>query len=231
VSDNNEILKKLKMKYENLKEFIVTTKSSKSTIYRFYRKNEDLFIETKLKSNKRMFPCDHARYFDSEIMHDENKLLRLQNSSMRSLINCLMDRKSLPSMLWAFDWSFFYTVAYKAERNKISCFKQMNGLYEHLNDKYGSSTAIRLFFSTEPFDNRKGYHNHFVLHIANKKLHVEVMEEIRTYFSYDRVEAAPYDKYQAGLFYATKGGLVGEDWDILGNNLKQDGIDYANKGN
>ena len=57
------------------------------------------------------------------------------------------------------------------------------------------------------------------------------MEEIRNYFSYDRVEAAPYDKYQAGLFYATKGGLVGEDWDILGNNLKQDGIDYANKGN
>ena len=50
-------------------------------------------------------------------------------------------------------------------------------------------------------------------------------------FSYDRVEASPYDKYQAGLFYATKGGLVGEDWDILGNNLKQDGIDYANKGN
>jgi hypothetical protein len=36
------------MKYENLKKFIISTKSSKSTIYKFYKKNEDLFSETKL---------------------------------------------------------------------------------------------------------------------------------------------------------------------------------------
>jgi hypothetical protein len=61
------------MKYEDLKKFIISTKASKSTIYRFYKKNEDLFAETDFKNGKRIFPCDHARYFDSEIMFDENK--------------------------------------------------------------------------------------------------------------------------------------------------------------
>jgi hypothetical protein len=30
--------------------------------------------------------------------------------------------------------------------------------------------------------------------------------------------------YKAGLFYISKEGLVGEDWDIMGNNLKKDGL-------
>jgi len=115
------------MKYENLKKFIISTKSSKSTIYRFYKKNEDLFAETDLKNGKRMFPSDHARYFDSEIMFDENKALRQENQSMRNLIDCLADKQSLQHTFWQMDWSFFFTVAYKGDRNKTSCFKQMHG--------------------------------------------------------------------------------------------------------
>lgn len=83
------------MKYEDLKKFIVRTKASKSTIYRFYKKNEDLFAETKKPNRERLFPVDHARYFDSEIMFDENKILRQENKSMRSLIDCLADKESL----------------------------------------------------------------------------------------------------------------------------------------
>jgi len=75
------------MKYESLKKFIISTKASKSTIYKFYKKNEDLFAETSLRNGKRMFPADHARYFDSEIMFDENKALRQENQSMRNLID------------------------------------------------------------------------------------------------------------------------------------------------
>ncbi len=78
------------MKFENIKEFIITTKSSKSKIYRFYKKNEELFSETRMKSGKRLFPVGHARYFDSEIMFDENKILRQENQSMRNLIDCLV---------------------------------------------------------------------------------------------------------------------------------------------
>lgn len=80
------------MKYENLKKFIISTKSSKSTIYRFYKKNEDLFLETKMITGKRLFPVDHVRYFDSEIMFDKNKILRQENQSMRNLIDCLTDK-------------------------------------------------------------------------------------------------------------------------------------------
>jgi hypothetical protein len=37
------------MKYENITTFKLTTKASKSKIYRFYKKNEELWNETQLK--------------------------------------------------------------------------------------------------------------------------------------------------------------------------------------
>ena len=116
------------MKYENITEFKITTKASKSKVYRFYKKNEELWNETKLKNGKRLFPTDHARYFDSEIMFDENKILRQESQSMRNLIDSLAYKVCLLHTFWYMDWSFFFTVAYKNERNKNSCFKQMHGV-------------------------------------------------------------------------------------------------------
>jgi hypothetical protein len=205
------------MKYEDLEKFIKTTNTSKSTIYRFYKKNQDLFLETKMKSNKRIYPKEHARYFNSEIMFDENLILRQENHSMRNLIDCLVDKDSLQYKLWTLDWSFFVTVAYKTERNKKSCFRQMHGLFEHLNKKFGGDTKMRLFFTTEPFTNRSGYHNHFVFYAENEKLTEEIHNEVISYFEWDRVETKPYDKYKAGLFYICKDGLNGEDWDYIHN--------------
>lgn len=212
------------MKYEDLKKFIISTKASKSTIYRFYKKNEDLFAETKKPNGKRLFPSDHARYFDSEMMFDENKVLRQENQSMRNLIDCLADKESLQHTFWQMDWSFFFTVAYKTDRNKTSCFKQMHGLYDYLNKKYQDSTELRLFFTTEPFINRSGHHNHFVIHIGNKKLHEQIVTDIQQYFNYDRTDVSIYDRYKAGLFYMSKEKLNGEDWDFISNtaNTKED---------
>ena len=207
------------MKHENLKEFIASTKTSKSTIYRFYRKNKELFEETKMKNGKRVFPIEHLKYFDSEIMFEENKVLKMENQSMRNLIDCLVDKNSLQYRLWQLDWDFFFTIAYKSDRNKKSCFRQMHSVYETLISKYGDETGVRIFFTTEPFKNRTGFHNHFVLHVENKKLHQQIVEEIKRHFSYDRVDVGIYDKYKAGLFYVSKDGLVNEDWDVLGNNL------------
>ncbi|PZX91848.1 hypothetical protein DOS84_18680 [Flavobacterium aquariorum] len=206
------------MKYENIKEFIISTKSSKSTIYRFYNKNEELWSEIQFKNGKRLFPADHARYFDSEIMFDENKILRQENQSMRNLIDCLADKESLQHTFWQMDWSFFFTVAYKLERNRNSCFKQMHGLYDYLAEKYGNATELRLFFKSEPFTNRKGYHNHFVIYIEDNRLHEQVVTDIQDYFNYDRVDVSKYDRYKAGLFYMTKDGLNGEDWDFINNS-------------
>ena len=207
------------MKNENLKEFIASTKTSKSTIYRFYRKNKELFEETKMKNGKRVFPIEHLKYFDSEIMFEENKVLRMENQSMRNLIDCLVDKNSLQYRLWQLDWDFFFTISYKSDRNKKSCFRQMHSIYETLISKYGDETGVRIFFTTEPFTNRTGFHNHFVLHVENKKLHQQIVEEIKRHFSYDRVDVGIYDRYKAGLFYVSKDGLVNEDWDVLGNNL------------
>lgn len=75
------------------------------------------------------------------------------------------------------------------------------------------------FFTTEPFSNRKGYHNHFVIYIENRQLQSQVMQDIEKYFEYDRVDAKVYDKYKAGLFYITKDGLENEDW-YFDSNLK-----------
>jgi hypothetical protein len=209
------------MKYQEVNDFLKIIKKGKSTLYRFYRLNQDIYGETKKKRNKRLIPETHAKYFNSEIMHDENKVLSQKNQSMRNLIDCLVDKDSLQTKFWYMDWSYFFTVAYKSERNKKSCFKMMHGLYESLVDEFGSKTDIRLFFTTEPFTNRKGYHNHFALYVSNTKLHDEVVKAIQVYFNFDRVDYAKYDKYQGGLFYMSKEGLIGEDWDILGNNLSE----------
>jgi len=212
------------MKIENLKEFIKSTKKSKSTIIRFYKKNPDLFKKTTFKNNKRYYPTEHIKYFDSEVMHDENKVLILQNQSMKNLINGLMDRESLPTRLWYLDWSLIFTVSYKLEYNKKSCYKQMCGLYDLLDDKYGNETTIRLFFTTEPFAERSGNHNHFILHIGNEKLHKKIITDVMDYFSSNIVNVDTYDPFQGYLFYIAKSGLINEDWDLFGNNLVEDGL-------
>lgn len=219
------------MKYEKINEFTKRTKKSRSTIYRFYNKNLELQKETKLTNNKKYIPIEHAKYFDSEIMFDENKVLKLENQSMRNLIDCLVDKDSLQYRLWQLDWDFFFTVAYKTDRNKKSCFRQMTTVYEEIIKKYGDETDIRLFFTTEPFADRNGYHNHFVLYVENKNLHEEIVLHIQNYFSYDKTDIKKYDRYKAGLFYASKEGLVNEDWDILGNNLRNEKLNNENKSN
>jgi hypothetical protein len=214
-------------KYEKVKNFLKRIKKSKSTLYRFYKKNEELYNETRMKKNNRLIPISHAKYFDSEVLHDENKLLRQENKSMRILIDCLMDKDSLPSTFWHMDWSAFMTVAYHAERNKKSCYKQMTAMYDSLIENFGDETDIAVFFTTEPFTNRKGYHNHFVLNVKKKSLLEEVINHITKFFKYDRVDYSIYDKYKAGIFYISKEGLVNEDWDILGNNLEGEEIRHA----
>jgi hypothetical protein len=202
------------MKYEKMDKFIKTIGKSRTTVYRFYDKNPEFKDETKLKSNRRYIPVEHAKYFDSEKMFDEYKALEQQNKSMKNLLECLANKDAVPALLWHMDWTFFYTIAYKVERNKKSCFRVMSAMYEHLLKKFGPDTALRLFFTTEPFTNRKGYHSHFVIYIENDKVREAVVTEIADYFSYDRVEAKVYDRNQAGVYYIAKDGLQGEDWDF-----------------
>lgn len=106
------------MIYETISQFTKTAKTSRSSLYRFYKKNDGLFEETKLKSNKRLIPQSHAKYFDSDLLFDELLTSLLEIKSLRRLIDCLADKDTLPTTFWNLDWSFFVTVAYRAERKK-----------------------------------------------------------------------------------------------------------------
>ena len=54
---------------------------------------------------------------------------------MKNLIDCLVDKESLQYRLWQLDWDFFFTMAYRSDRNKKSCFRQMNAVYEEIIKK------------------------------------------------------------------------------------------------
>lgn len=207
------------MKYLNIKEFSRKGRISERSIYRFYSKNIDLKSNTIKKGNKRLYPQEHVKYFDREAMFDECELLKLENKSMRNLIDGLIDKDSLTRHLWEKDWSFFITVSYKFEKSKKVCFRLMNEIFEIFNQKYGGETELMMFFVTEEYKDREGHHNHFALYVKKQKFHDLILAEIKEFFKFDRLDIQPYDKYKAGLFYMTKGGLVNEDWDVLGNNL------------
>lgn len=213
------------MKYENINKFAEKAGCSTRNVYRFYSKNSDLRTEVNKKSRPYRYPLEHLKYFSSEIMFEENKVMALENQSMRNLIDGLLEKDSLAKTFWFMDWTFFYTIAYKAERNKKSCFRMMNAVFEQLVNKYESETDLRMFFTTEPFTNRKGYHNHFVLYIENKKLREQIVTDIEAFFMYDRIDSKRYDCYKAGLFYVAKEGLVNEDWDVLTHNKKDNHIE------
>lgn len=215
----------MKYKYEKAKDFIKSTKTSRATIHRFYKKFPDLFGETIKKKVRRYYPVSHVKYFNRENLVDEVRLLELENNSMRNIIDNLMDRDSLQTKLWEMDWSFFGTIAYSSDLSKKVCYRLMCSMYEKLEKKYGDETEIRLFFTTEPFRLRDGHHNHFVIYMSSAMCAGQIIDDIEDFFNYDRVDLVAYDKYKAGLFYMTKQGLVNEDWDILGNNLTKDGVE------
>ena len=207
------------MKYETIKEFIKSAKTSRSSIYRFYNKRPDLLNKTKIENRKRVIPTTHRKYFNMEIMQDEYDIMCSENKSMKNLIDGLMDKESLCRTLWDMDWTYFITVAYKADRNKKSCYRMMDALYEHLVTTFPKAT-IRMFFTTEKFTNRDGYHNHFTLYASNDYYQWIIQETIKDFFQFDRTDIAYYDPYKAGLFYIAKDGLVNEDWDLFGSDLK-----------
>lgn len=193
----------------------------RSTLYRFYKKHEDLWEETVFKHNRRYIPANHDRYFDNEIMVEENRQMAKENQSMRKLIDCLVDKDSLQTTLWYMDWTFFITVSYKADRSKKSCYRMMTSYFDALVKKFSGSTEVRLFFTTEKYALRKGFHNHVALYISNPKQREAITNFTYDFFEYDRIDFEAYNKYEAGLFYMCKEGLVNEDWDILFTNPDQ----------
>ena len=220
------------MKYENINKFAKRVGRSGRTIYRFYNKNVDLREETKKKGGRRLIPLTHKKYWNTDILFDDNKTLVKDNREAKNLIDYLYKNDNpLAIKFWHMKWSMFVSVDYKYERSKTYCFSAMSALYEELVKKYRNDTVLRMFFVTEPFANRNnGQHNHASLYISNEKLRPVILHDINQFFKYDRVDCSDYTKYKGGLFYMMKQGMQGEDWDILGNHLTKEGIKYEDKG-
>ena len=209
------------MNYEKNQTFVKKAGISRSKLYRFYDNNPELFNETQFKKNRRLIPEKHYKYFDREKLFEENK-------SMRNLIDCLRDKQTIPYRFWYLDWSYFMTISYKLERSKDSCSSRMRQLYTFIQNTYGDKTGLRIFFSSEPHDNRKGYHNHLLLNIQNRSLHKPILDIINKEFKNDKVDYSTYDYYKGAVYYTSKKGLQGTDWDFDGNKLKEEGLGYEN---
>ena len=138
---------------------------------------------------------------------------------MSNTIKCLKDQNSLPYRLTQMDWDFFGTISYKYDHSANRCFDFMHHLYEAI-ENYSFDGDVRMFFSTESFANRTGYHNHFVLKAEGCDRN-ELLKLFEKELPTNRPDLEPYDEELAGLFYVAKHGLKEESWDILGNNLSE----------
>lgn len=219
------------MKYENIEKFAKRVGKSTRTIHRFYNKYPELKMEAKGERPK-LYPIEHKKYWKSELLFENNLKLVKDNREAKNLIDYLYNNDNpLAIKYWHMKWSMFVSVDYKYERDKTYCFTKMSHLYAKLESEFGDKTTIRMFFVTEPFANRNnGQHNHITLYIGDESLKPIIIKEIKQFFRNDRVDISDYNKYKGGLFYMMKNGIQGEDWDILGNNLVKEGIEYENKG-
>ena len=151
----------------------------------------------------------------------------LDNKSYLNTIKCLKRTDSLEHKLFKMPWKWWCTVSYSNELSKNSCRDVMDKTYHFLENKYGAESSIRMFYTTESFSNRdEAHHNHFVLDVEDANYHYSVKKDLENLFDDNRIHVEKYDDYKPCIFYCTKEGMNGTDWDILGNNLIEDGINY-----
>ncbi len=161
------------------------------------------------------------RYISPEIFD-----ILLSNKSLRNTISCLKRENTIEHYLFHMPWTFFGTVAYKNELSEDLCFDTMSKVYNTIENIYGDKTIIRMFFTTESFTSAEGNHNHFVLYISNNKLAPKIEMDIKTMLDGNRIHLDSYDDQRPCIFYSGKEGLKGVNWDILGNNLSKDGVEF-----
>lgn len=178
----------------------------------------------------------------------QNKVINNRNRQLSNTIKLLPEAYdnntternllTLEQYLFLFDWDYFVTIAYRESLPQEECFQLMHKLYSIFEESTANKTT-RMFFSTEPFNNRKGYHNHFIL---KSSLAIEEIEKIiKKVTPEGRVDIRKYDRELAGTFYISKESRKRkywdvsnsqrreEGWDLLGNKLKLEALKFANE--
>lgn len=220
-------MKKLELKnYYTIKEIASIAKKSIRTVER----KRDILIEEGY--HKRWFrmkskPFKYSHEFLSVLVSDEVYEHLTQRRQLVNLVDCLRSDRQFEKHLTTLDWDYFITITYEYPLSNDRCHSVISKLAETI-DTFSFGNHYRMFFTSEPFTSIKGYHHHVILKVEDsKKEDIEALIEREC--PKGRVDVQPYDKYSAGIFYAAKKELQGEDWDIFGNNLTKDGIDAVNR--
>ena len=148
-----------------------------------------------------------------------------KNRQQSNTIKCMHQTDSLEQHLSFLDWDYFVTISYKDSLSSKKCFSAMSELSEKI-ETFSFGKDYRMFFTTEPFSNRNGYHNHLVLKMDIEKNNL--IDFINKYAPIGRVDVKKYDKELAGVFYTAKNKHKNDDWDLLGNNLSDEGKNLLN---
>lgn len=163
-------------------------------------------------------PYKYNYQFLSEFLSNDIFQMIKRIKQMETTIDCLKRNESIEQHLSYFHWDYFITISYAETLNEKQCFSLMSKFYEVINSLTKGSN--RMFFVTEPFTNRTGNHNHLILKCNLTEVHLrQIMIE---YLPKGIVDVKKYDPYLAGVFYLSKKGTKGENWDVLGNNLQHE---------
>lgn len=143
-----------------------------------------------------------------------------RNHQQGNLIKKLKNpNQTLENHLAILDWDYFCTISYKESLNKERCFSSMTKFYDSLVANYPNK-SIRMYFTTEAFTNRKGYHNHFILRGGLENRDVQFFMEKN--LPQGIIDVKDFKADVAGMHYISKKGLQEIDWDILGTDLSKD---------
>ncbi|WP_424493179.1 hypothetical protein [Salinimicrobium sp. GXAS 041] len=202
------------MKYYTMNEFIVKVKSSRSTIQRFYKKHKTIGKERKQEGRNKVIPESHIKYFSLESMIENEIRLQRKLEQMSKLLECIRKGDDMQNFLWGMEWDIFGTVSYRSIMGAITCFDKMTKLYDTLKALTGDA-EIKFYFTTESYDVRDGHHNHFVCFCSDKSLLPQIRLFIKKFFKSDQLDLQEYDPTDTGVFYISKQGIQGTDWDLL----------------
>lgn len=159
-------------------------------------------------------------FFKEFISLDLFELIQ-RNHQQRTYIKKLKNPNgTLENHLGILDWDYFCTISYKESLNKEKCFSAMTKFYDSLVENYPNK-SFRMYFTTESFGNRKGYHNHFILRAGLENRDVQLF--MKRNLPQGKTDVQDFKADIAGIHYVSKNGLQGADWDIMGTDLVKDG--------
>ena len=163
----------------------------------------------KKTKNGNKYKFELLKQFLSKDIYDILK----ENKSLKNNIDKLRSSDLLGTTLSQMKWSNFITISHKKNLSIDECYDSMSILYNSIIEAYPKS-EVRMFFTTEPYKDRQGHHNHIILFVENKN-YIVIEKLIKHKYSDSIIDIQEFDPYQPAIFYSAKKGLPGLGWDFF----------------